>query len=166
MGSGQKWWGVLLVTPFIIQSNVFCKNTAALHICYTCQSCINRQCFYHVYGILLVLHLPLTHRIGQAPPLWNQDRQRAPHNHSHSQLLLPLQRSGKLTQVESLVLTLTAIHSRSVLGSCCHQTEHASTGLWVLILLSVGHHILPEGVGMKQVSSMKFNRSKFNFNVI
>lgn len=111
-------------------------------ICYTYQSPIYRH-FYHVYGILLVLYLPLIHRIDQAPPLLNRDRQRAQHSHSHSRLLLPLQKSGRITRVESPVLTLTAIHSQLVLDSCYHQTEHVSTDLWVLIPLSVCHHTLP-----------------------
>lgn len=99
----------------------------------------------HIYGNLLGLYLPLIHRTDQAPQLSNQDRQRVRHSHSHSQLLLPLQKSGRITRVVSPVPTPGAIHSRPVPGSCCHQTEHASTGLQGAILPLVGLHTLPKG---------------------
>lgn len=49
----------------------------------------------------------------------------------------------KDNSIESPVLTLRAIHNQLVLGSCYHQTEHVSTDLWVLIPLSVCHHLCP-----------------------
>lgn len=129
----------------------FLVKTVMLCICYTCQSWINRH-FYHGYGILLVLCLPLihwlitSHRHGISTP-------KSSRSHSHSQLLLPLGKSGRITWVMSPILILIVIYSRPVLSSCYHQTAHVSKSLWVWILPSVSHCTLSRG-GKNETSKL------------
>lgn len=137
----------------------FCKNTTVLYVTYVKHESIGFFFFFfnHGYGILLVLYLPLIHKIDQAPSLLNRGHQRAQHSHSHSQLPLPLRKSGTITPVASPVLTPTAIHSPLALGSCYRQTARVSKGPWAWIRLSGGRRTLPGRD--EQVSSVSFNRA-------